>query len=88
MARWAHDACEALLDDATIDEAAEAALDMTRQSEAMRRSISRVLQHGLEVIGDHTVERRGLGSARMVAAWQWTRRGPWSSFEHVIGPVT
>jgi len=31
------------------------------------RPISRVLQHGLEVVGDHAIERRRLGAAGLIA---------------------
>jgi hypothetical protein len=46
--------------DAAVEEPTEATLDMTRQPEAVRRPIPRILQHGLEVVGDHTIERGGL----------------------------
>ncbi|HUS30800.1 MAG TPA: hypothetical protein VMZ53_19955, partial [Kofleriaceae bacterium] len=40
------------------------------QSEAVRRSIPCVLQHGFEVVGDHTIERGRLRPAGVISARQ------------------
>jgi len=50
----------------------------------MGRPISCVLQHGLEVLGDHPIERRRLGAARAIANRQRLRRSPGAAFEHVL----
>jgi hypothetical protein len=42
-------------------------LDVMRQPEAVRRPLSRILQHGLEVVGDHPIERGRLWPAADVA---------------------
>src|SRR3990167_10980332 len=53
----------------------------------MGRPISCVLQHGLEVVGDHLIERRRLGAARSIAMRQRPRRGARAAFEHVLRRV-
>lgn len=60
-------------DDAAREQAVEAALDMTWQAEAVDRTLARLREHGLDVVGDDVIERRRFGPARMIAARQ--RRG-------------
>jgi acyl-CoA synthetase (AMP-forming)/AMP-acid ligase II len=45
------------------------------------------LQHGLEVIGDHPIERCRLGAAGSIATWQRPHRGAQAAFEHVLRRV-
>jgi hypothetical protein len=54
------------------------------QPEAVRRTLSGVLQHGLEVVGDDAIERRLLGPAGVIVAGQRFRRGASAAFERVL----
>jgi hypothetical protein len=71
--RGALDPGEASLDDTTVEEPPEALFDVARQPVAVRRAIARVLQHGLEVVGDHPIERGRLRSSRPIALRQRCR---------------
>ena len=84
LTRRAHDTREALLHHAAVEHATEAVLDVTRQPEAMRRPSPRILQHGLEVVSDHLIERRRLWPAAAIATRQRPRRDARAAFEHVL----
>jgi hypothetical protein len=61
------DPTEAALEPAAIDVTPKRLLDVARQAEAVRRPRSRLGEHGLEMLGDDAVERRGLGAPRPIA---------------------
>ena len=67
--------------DAAVEKTTEATLDVTRQPEAVRRPIPRILQHGLEMVGDHSIERGRLRPARLIAARQRRCGGAPAAFE-------
>ncbi|HSH39887.1 MAG TPA: hypothetical protein VK993_14020, partial [Chthoniobacterales bacterium] len=69
VTRPASDAGEATIEPTTCEVSMKAALDVARQPEAMRRARSRILQHGLDMVGDHAIVRRLLWAPRAVAAW-------------------
>src|SRR5450432_544851 len=83
-ARRTHDPCEPSLDHATIEVPTKTMLDVTRQPESMRRMIARSLQHGLQMICDHAIERGRLWTPRPIARRQGPRRSARAAFEYVM----
>lgn len=87
VARWTANAREAAFDDAAVEVPAKAILDVPWQAEAVGRSVAGILQHGLEVVGDHPIERGRLRLSRPIAFRQRRGRRARAVFVDVLGLV-